>query len=107
MEVRLPINMPGEKKTRWPVIQYERTERKNDTGNASEITKSIRVTDCPLRITIEPWSEKKRVINFESEPAAGRKPAPASYPHYRRFTFDDRELTASVKLRLTDSSASR
>lgn len=41
MEVRLPIRMPSEKKTRWPVIRYERTE------GESEIAKSIRVTDCP------------------------------------------------------------
>jgi len=26
MEVRIPIQMPGEKKTRWPVIRFERSQ---------------------------------------------------------------------------------
>ena len=49
MEVRIPIQMPGEQETRWPVIRFDRSK------SGQEITKSIRVTDCPLRITIEPW----------------------------------------------------
>ena len=101
MEVRLPIQMPGESKTRWPVIRYERSQ------SGSEITKSIRVTDCPLRITIEPWSEEKRVIRSANQPANGRKPTGSNYPHYSRYTFDDPQSTAYVKLRLSPSSASR
>ena len=92
--------MPGEKKTRWPVIRYERTEIKNEDGSSSEITKSIRVTDCPLQITIEPWSEEKRVIRSDCQPANGRKPTACNYPHYSRYNFDARQSTASVKLRL-------
>ena len=103
MEVRLPIQMPGEQKTRWPVIRYERTESKS----GSEITKSIRVTDCPLRITIEPWSEEKRVIRSDRQPANGRNPTASNYPHYSRYTFDAPQTTANVRLRLTSNSASR
>jgi hypothetical protein len=94
MEVRLPIRMPGEKKTRWPVIRYERSQ------SGSEITKSIRVTGCPLRITIEPWSEEKRLIHSDRQPANGRKPTASGYPHYSRYVFDAPESTAYVKLRL-------
>ncbi|MBL6705101.1 MAG: hypothetical protein ISQ06_03250, partial [Planctomycetaceae bacterium] len=44
MEVRPPIRMPGEQRSRWPMIRYERSQ------NQSKITKSIRVTDCPMRV---------------------------------------------------------
>ncbi|MDH3584844.1 MAG: hypothetical protein OER86_11585, partial [Phycisphaerae bacterium] len=104
MEVRLPIRMPREKKTRWPVIRYERSR------SGSEITKSIRVTDCPLRITIEPWSEEKRVIRSDRLPADGpnpRKQTASNYPHYGRYTFDASESTASVKLLLDSTSDSK
>jgi len=100
MEVRLPIQMPGEKHISWPVIRYERTESR------SGITKSIRVTDCPLQVTLEPWSEGKRVIHSARQPANGRKPAASRYQHYSRYTFDDQQSTAYVKL-LLDSSPSR
>lgn len=102
MEVRLPVQMPGEKKTRWPVIRYERTERQSDIGNESgnEVTKSIRVTDSPLQVTIEPWSEDRRVIRSEIEPVDGWKPTASDYPHYSRYIFDATESTAYVKLRL-------
>ena len=105
MEVRLPIQMPGENTTRWPVIRYERAESKSGSGSESEITKSIRVTDCSLRITIEPWSEAKRVIRSDSQPANGREPTASGYPHYSRFTFDDPQTTAYVRLRLASGSA--
>ena len=109
MEVRLPIRMPGDKKTRWPVIRYERTESDDgdENGNGSAITKTIRVTDCPLRIAIEPWSEEKRVIKSESQPANGRKPSATSFPDYSRFVFDEGQSSASVQLRLGSRSASR
>ena len=107
MEVRLPIKMPGEKKTRWPVIRYERTEVKNEDGSGSEITKSIRVTDCPLQITIEPWSEEKRVIRSAIQPANGGERTASNYPHSTRYAFDASQSTAYVKLRLDATSASR
>jgi hypothetical protein len=105
MEVRLPIRLPDEQKTHWPVIRYERAESKDVGG--SEITKSIRVTDCPLQITIEPWSEGKHVIPFETQPANGPKPTASNYPHYSKFAFDDRQSTAYVKLRLAATSANQ
>ena len=107
MEVRLPIRMPGEKKTHWPVIRYERAESKRDGGDETEIAKRIRVTDCPLRIVIEPWSEEKRVIKSESQPANEEKPTATSFPHYSRYVFDERRSAASVKLRLDARPASQ
>ncbi len=101
MEVRIPIRMPGEKKTHWPVVRYERSR------GDGEVVKSVRVTDCPLRITIEPWSEGKRVIGSDRQPADGPKPTPSGYPHYRRYEFDDRHSAARVRLRLKDGSATR
>lgn len=105
MEVRLPILMPGEKKTRWPVIRFERAE--SGDGDGSGITKTIRVTDCPLQIAIEPWSEEKRVIRFESQPTNGRKPSAARFPHYSQYVFDEGQSTGSVKLHLSSGSVSR
>ena len=107
MEVRLPIQMPGEKKTRWPVIRYERTESERDSGNRTEITKTIRVTDCPLQITIEPWSEEKRLVKSVSPQANGRKPSATSFPHYSRYAFAEGQSAASVKFSLAAGSASR
>ena len=93
MEVRFPIRMPGENETRWPVIRYER----NRDGN--EIVKTVRVADSPLRITIEPWSEEKRVSGWETLPG-GLQPAASEYLHYSRYDVDKGESTAQVKLRL-------
>lgn len=106
MEFRLPIRMPDEKKTRWPVIRYERNEIKKDDGSGSEITKSIRVTDCPLQITIEPWSEEKRVIRSDMQPANGRKRKTRRDPH-TSYAFDATQSTAEVKLRLGVMSTNR
>ena len=94
MEVQLPLRMPGGKETRWPLIRYERKQ------NGNEIVKTVRVKDCPLRITIEPWSEEKRVSGWETLPAGGPKPAASEYPHYNRYVFDEGGSTAQVKLRL-------
>ena len=107
MEVRLPIRMPDEKKSRWPVIRYERTEIKKEDGSGNEISKSIRVTDCPLQITIEPWSEEKRVIRSDMQPANARKRKAISDPHSTSFTFDGPQSTAYVELRLDANSAGR
>ncbi len=101
MEIRLPIRMPGEQKSRWPVIRYERT------GLDREITKLIRVVDCPLRVTIEPWTEEKRVIRSETQPADAQKAMASGYPHYRRHDFDEGQSTASVQLILGSDSVGR
>ena len=93
MEVRLPIRMPGKTETQWTTIRYDRSQ------SGGEMTKSIRVTDCPLRITIEPWSETKRVIASESQPHSIRVSTASQYSSYE---FDERDLSAYVKLRLAD-----
>jgi hypothetical protein len=99
MEIRLPIRMQGETKTYWPVIRYERSESGDRT------TKSIRVSDCPLRVTIEPWAEERRVIWSDTQPGEDRKPAASGYPHYSRYAFDEAPPTVYVKVRLASSPA--
>ena len=74
MEVRLPNRKPGESKTHWLVIRYERT------ANGNETTKSIRVTDCPLQFTLAPWPEGERVTGTETLPVDAGKPATSSNP---------------------------
>ena len=90
MEVRMPLKTQSEKKVHWPTIRYERSQ------NQGEVTKSIRVTDCPLQVTIEPWSEGKPVIRSESTVAR----VPSIYPHYDRYKFETSKSAAAVKLHL-------
>jgi hypothetical protein len=59
------------------------------------------------RITIEPWSEEKRVIRSDKQSANGRKPTASGYPHYSRYAFDALQSTAYVEVRLDAGSASR
>ena len=101
MEVRLPITIQGEKETHWPVIRYERSQSED------EITKTIRVTDCPLQITIEPWPEEKQVIRSDLQPPNGRMQTGARPPHYTGFTFDRSQSSGYVALRLDAASADR
>lgn len=101
MEVRIPVRMPGDAKVDWPVIRYERSENGND------FTKSIRVTDCPLQITIEPWCEGKRVTGTETLPAVAEESAAGRFPNYSRHVFNDRESAATVHVHLSTSSVER
>ncbi len=101
MEVRLPITMPGEKKTHWPVIRYQRSQ------SESEVAKSIRVTDCPLQLTIAPWTEEKRVLHADAQPANGRTQIEAKSPHYPGYTFERSQSAGYVELRLDPNSADR
>lgn len=101
MEVRLPLRMPGEHKVRWPAIRYERSETDSD------ITKSIHVTDCPLQITIAPWSEEKRMLHADAQPANGRTQIEVSAPHYIGYTFERSQPAGYVELRLDAVSANQ
>ena len=94
MEVRIPLRTKTDRTNRWPVIRYERSR----SGN--EITKSIRVRDCPLQVQIEPWSEGLPVIGSHNQPAPLRTSSPSRYPHYRRYTFDPDRTEAAVTLQL-------
>ncbi len=106
MEVRIPVQMPGEEETRWPVIRYDRTETKNMNGSGDEITKSIRVSDCPLQITIQPWSEEKQVTGYSTNGSVVA-PAPSQFPSYSSYQFDDGQSTAEVTLRLSGTSGGK
>lgn len=99
MEFRLPITMPDEKKTHWPVIRYQRSE------SESEVAKLIRVTDCPLQITIAPWSEEKRVLHTDVQPTNGRIQTEVRAPHYIGHTFERSQSSGYVELRLDANSA--
>ena len=95
MEFKIPIRMPNEVKNRWPSIRYE---RRSD----NEITiKTIQVSDSPLRITIEPWTENKRVVDQQTHPKNRRLVVPATYPDGLRYTFNKNQPEARVDLRLS------
>ena len=93
MEVRLPIQMPNEKNTRWPGIRYERSQKD------VKVEKSIRVTDCPLAISIELWPEGKHRVDWHSHPATNRKQVSVD-PNCVRYQFDDDQSSAYVKVTL-------
>ena len=95
MEVRIPIRMPKEATTRWPAIRFDRSR------SGSEITKSIRVSDSPLQITLEPWSEGKRVVHTDVQPNRAGEPFNSDYPHYHGYKFNDTQSTTGVELRLS------
>ena len=103
MEVRLPIQKLGEEKIHWPVIRYERTEIKNEDGGLREVTKSIKITDSPLQIIIEPWTEEKKVIRSHIQPLDAVQSTASDYPNTNRYEFDSGQTTAQVELSLQAS----
>lgn len=98
MEVRLPIQMPGEQKISWPVIRYERA------GGSSETVKLVRVTDCPLQVIVEPWSESQRIERFEVFPARLVDLKESRFPGYTTYRFEDAVSAAEVRLNLRPTS---
>ena len=99
MEVRFPLQVPGQSEKAWPAIRYERSE-----GNG-KINKTIRVTDSPLQITIEPWSEGKAVAGETRRPVGEPGTPVSAVPHYRRFSFEKGVSAAEVQLQLLSTSA--
>ena len=98
MEFRLPMELPSRKNPQqlqkhWPTIRFDRTRR------GGEVTKTVRVTDCPLGITIEPWSEGKQVAGVTTQPADGLDPIDSKIPDYKTYRFEDGS-SAQVELRL-------
>jgi len=90
--------MPGKNKTQWPAIQCDRSH------HGGEIFKSIHVSDCPLRVTIEPQSEGKSVIRSEVQPANNKQPIESEFPQYSRYNFDAPQSITGVKLHLQPAS---
>ncbi|MDB4621972.1 hypothetical protein OAF37_03020 [Rubripirellula sp.] len=98
MEFRLPVELPSGKNLQqlqkhWPTIRFDRTRR------GDEVTKTVRVTDCPLGITIEPWSEGKQVASATIKPVNGPDPIDSRFPDYKTYRFENGS-TAQVELRL-------
>ena len=98
MEFRLPVELPSGENSQqlqkhWPTIRFDRTRR------GDEVTKTVRVTDCPLGITIEPWSEGKQVASATIQPANGPDPIDSRFPDYKAYRFENGS-TAQVELRL-------
>ncbi|MEM6691927.1 MAG: hypothetical protein AAF664_21030, partial [Planctomycetota bacterium] len=96
MEFRVPVTMPDEKQTQWTKIRFERT-RKGDS-----IEKSIAVSDCPLGITIEPWTEHENAISISTVPTRV-DPKPSTYPNHQRFVFRRSEPHAQIRLRISSA----
>ncbi len=97
MEFRVPIKMPGEAKTHWPVVRYQRR-------GSTDITKTIRVSDCPLAVTIEPWTEGKPPHDITCHPKPITPPITppirTRLPDYKHYTFPKSQTSVKVTLRL-------
>ncbi|MDC0317475.1 hypothetical protein OAM37_03000 [bacterium] len=98
MEFRLPLELPScensqQVQKHWPTIRFERSQ------NANEITKTVRVADCPLGITIETWSEGKQVVAATRQPVNGSGKFDSTFPDYESYRFEDGG-SAQVELRL-------
>jgi hypothetical protein len=96
MEVRFPVRVGSQTKTSWPAVRFERSHRDG------VVTKSIRVTDAPLRISIEPWAEGLRTTRASVRPMSGRAELIRERSGGRRFLFEKQTREASVSLRLGD-----
>jgi hypothetical protein len=90
--------MPGEQEISWPVIRYERA------GGSGEAIKLVRVTDCPLQIIVEPWSEGQRIDRVEVFPARLVDSKASRFPDYTTYRFEDEVSAAEVRLNLQPSS---
>lgn len=64
MEIRLPIQLAGQKETHWPTVRYDRVRGAGDTK------KSIHVTNCPLRTVILPWADDQQVLQRSETPTS-------------------------------------
>lgn len=93
MELRIPIQMPGNRVNQWTMIRYDRST------NEGEIEKTITVHNSPLQVTIEPWSEGKRVAHSVTTPSVD-SPSITNFPEYSRFSFEKDLDSARVSLRL-------
>ncbi len=92
MELRIPTQLPGNSAEQWSVIRYDRSVQEN------EVEKTISVKDGPLRITIEPWSEGKRVTHSVMTPSVDSR-SNSKFPDYSQFSFEEGLDSASVSLR--------
>ena len=86
-EVQFPVQIPGQSKKAWPTIRYERAKQNG------YVRKRIRVTDSPLQIAIEPWTEGKTVVGSEQA-------AQAEIPNYLRYSWDPNLSQAEVNPQL-------
>jgi hypothetical protein len=98
MEFRLPLELPSRKnpttfQKHWPTIRFDRSQ------NGAGITKTVRVADCPLGVTIETWSEGKQVVAATRQPVKDSVPIESQFPDYESYRFEDGGL-AQVELRL-------
>ncbi|MEM7317002.1 MAG: hypothetical protein AAF497_28045, partial [Planctomycetota bacterium] len=98
MELRVPIRVAGEQRSRWPRVRYERALQ------GELIQKSIHVSDCPFRVTIEPWCEGRSIEEAIEEaivsPDRGTSRLRSEFDEYVRFRFDPRGTSASVTVSL-------
>ena len=106
MEVRFPLQLQNKTKTHWPTIRYERNRpdlasvQPDRTDRTRPVIKMIRVSDCPLQITIEPWLENKRVVSADSTSTPQLAATRSEYPQYRKYVFDKNLANADVSLTL-------
>jgi hypothetical protein len=95
MELEIPIRAVDQKEATWTRVRIERTE------SDGELTKQVTVTNCPLRVTLEPWLEERKTV---SKPIINDGPAPVrikpSSPGYAAFRFDAPAPACSISVSL-------
>ncbi|MCY2991201.1 MAG: hypothetical protein NTY19_25495 [Planctomycetota bacterium] len=81
MELSVPIRKSASAQTVWTGV---RLDRKTIGG---QVIKSIRVSDSPLRVTIEPWLEKRTLAGPEILRGGEAVVQPSPPPGHAGYTF--------------------
>ena len=100
MEFKIPLRMRDQRETRWPHVRFAREHGQNS------IAKTITVSDCPLPVRIEPWTEGRVVMRDVTSPVDARR-LKESYPNYYRYEFTNPEPVVSARIELNQEKGLR
>lgn len=100
MEFRIPLRMRDQRETRWPHVRFVREHGQNS------IVKTITVSDCPLPVRIEPWTEERVVMRDVTSPVDAKR-LEDSYPNYYRYEFTNPESVVSARIELNQEKGLR
>ena len=99
MEFQIPMVHKENDAKSWVNIRYERDQQGDTTQ------KKIVVSDCPLNVVIEPWTEAKEV-RWRKTSHESTVISESSYPDYGHFEFRDSNRVKSVELQLWSDQSS-
>lgn len=99
MEFQIPMVHKENDAKSWVNIRYERDQQGDTTQ------KKIVVSDCPLNVVIEPWTEAKEV-RWSKTSHESTVESESSYPDYGRYEFRDSNRVKSVELQLWSDQSS-